>query len=540
MANPSLQIGNSNWAIKEDNLLGYSTVGTNYLPKPMTMTRESAGTRVNSSGLVETVELLGSEEITGFTNGTSYPFSTFTTSGNNITSAIISSSFAGAVSNSISIVNGKTYKVTFTYTKNSGDDLRVLISNSISGAGTSISNIEQVSASGDITLFFTATSTTTGYLQMGTGSGSDSLDISITNISVKESTKNNLARVDYDGTASSLLVEPERTNLVTYSEDFSNGWAYFDSSTDANELISPSGVLDASKFIEGNGSSIKRIINLSQSIVSGNDYTFSIFAKKGERDFITLTNSTGTADVTTTFDLTNGTVTSGIGTIESLTNGWFRCSRSFTATATVTSNYIVQAFINNGSGISYQGDGTSGLYIWGVDFQKGSYPTSYIPTDGGTVTRNQDQYSKTGISNLINSEEGVLFLEATREDNTNYISKITLNDGSKVNQLVIQYRFGYNLVANLTIASASTSISTNTLTPVSNKIAIVWAFNRLELWVNGSKIGEITTAGTFPANTLSRLMFSEGDGTDDFFGKIKQLQVFKTALTDTELITLTT
>ena len=62
MANPSLQIGNSNWAIKEDNLLGYSTAGTRFVPQPITMTRESAGTRVNSSGLVETVELLGSFE----------------------------------------------------------------------------------------------------------------------------------------------------------------------------------------------------------------------------------------------------------------------------------------------------------------------------------------------------------------------------------------------------------------------------------------------------------------------------------------------
>ena len=81
MANPSLQIGNSNWAIKEDNFLGYSTVGTNYLPKPITMTRASAGTRVNPQGLVETVELLGSElvingdfttDLSGWTNANNH------------------------------------------------------------------------------------------------------------------------------------------------------------------------------------------------------------------------------------------------------------------------------------------------------------------------------------------------------------------------------------------------------------------------------------------------------------------------------------
>ena len=64
MANPSLQIGNNNWAIKEDNLLGYSTAGTRFVPQPITMTRATAGTRVNPSGLVEDVELLGSENVT--------------------------------------------------------------------------------------------------------------------------------------------------------------------------------------------------------------------------------------------------------------------------------------------------------------------------------------------------------------------------------------------------------------------------------------------------------------------------------------------
>ena len=129
---------------------------------------------------------IGSEEVTGFTNGTTYPFTTFTTSGNNITSAIVSSAFAGAVSNAISVTSGKIYKVTFDYTKNSGDDLRVVFSSVVSGAGTQISNSELISASGSYTKYFTITSTTTGYLQMGTGNSGHSLNVSITNVSVKE------------------------------------------------------------------------------------------------------------------------------------------------------------------------------------------------------------------------------------------------------------------------------------------------------------------------------------------------------------------
>ena len=78
MEKPSLEIGNSNWAIKEGELLGYNRVGNDYLPIPITMTRASAGTRVNPEGLVEDVELLGSELVTNGDFATS-DLSSFTT-----------------------------------------------------------------------------------------------------------------------------------------------------------------------------------------------------------------------------------------------------------------------------------------------------------------------------------------------------------------------------------------------------------------------------------------------------------------------------
>ena len=374
MANPSLQIGNSNWAIKEDNLLGYSTAGTRFVPQPITMTRASAGTRVNSSGLVETVELLGSEEVTGFTNGTSYPFSTFTTSGSNITSAIISSSFAGAVSNSISIVNGKTYKVTFTYTKNSGDDLRVLISSSVSGAGTSISNIEQVSASGDITLFFTATSTTTGYLQMGTGSGSDSLDISITNISVKESTKNNLARVDYDGTASSLLVEPQRTNLIPYSEDFSQ-YTNSDTTDTANTVTSPDGTVNGTTLTASGSGSLNHIITSPTYTIASGEITSSIFAKKGTVNYIRLRLNGTTGGERAWYNLNNGTINgedvSSSAKIQDYGNGWYRCSLTSSSNIASGSGKSLQIFIQDsgGSQTAWTANGTENIYMLGAHKQ---------------------------------------------------------------------------------------------------------------------------------------------------------------------------
>ena len=216
MANPSLQIGNSNWAIKEDNLLGYSTAGTRFVPQPITMTRASAGTRVNSSGLVETVELLGSELVTcgDFSCATPTDYWTATNavisfSNNQVT--VDDTAGAGAdsrASQNFVTESGKTYKVKFN---------RISTTTSFAigiGNGSSYNNIiiqGLGTDTGEYTLEFTATgvSSTIAFITGGNG-------ISVwSNVSVKQYTANNLARVDYDGTASSLLVEPERNKFIS-------------------------------------------------------------------------------------------------------------------------------------------------------------------------------------------------------------------------------------------------------------------------------------------------------------------------------------
>jgi len=433
------------------------------------------------------------------------------------------------------VQNGNTYKITLTaYNITTG-----YISARIGSGGTE--NF-QVNSNGTQTFYATADNGTFVLFRNQSG-----FDGSIDNISVKDITFSedvDLARINYDsnGDNGHWLLEPTSTNLIPYSEDFSSGWAYFDSSTDANQLISPSGVLNASKFIEGTGSSIKRIINLTQSIVSGNNYTFSIFAKKGERDFITLTNNTGVADVTTTFDLTNGTIISGVGSIETFTNGWFRCTRSFTAAATVTSNFICQAFINAGSGISYQGDGTSGIYIWGAQLEELPYATSYIPTYGSTVTRATETLTGSGNSILINSTEGVLYAEiaALADDGGN--RRISISDGSETNRLNLFYTETTNEIkANYRVSNSTVvTIDTTDFNITNfNKIAFRWQSGNFVLFINGENKGTNSNTTMISANTLNVLRFEDPNLVNEFYGKCKALAVFDEALTDDELELLT-
>jgi hypothetical protein len=141
--------------------------------------------------------------------------------------------------------------------------------------------------------------------------------------------------------------------------------------------------------------------------VSANKYSYSVFAKKGGRNKIRLFLSnyfvSGTNAI---FDLENGTVVTdaeATATITLMADGFYKCTITSVSNAIAGSNAFCEIFLANDSdSITYTGDGTSGVYIYGAQLEAGSYPTSLTftssSTEGSTVTRNADLISKTGIS----------------------------------------------------------------------------------------------------------------------------------------------
>ena len=501
MANPSLQIGDSNWAIKEDNLLGYSKAGTRFVPQPITMTRASAGTRVNSAGLVETVELLGSELVTNGDFATDSDWSVG--SGGVITNGelVFASQNTSGTFQTISHQVGKTYKVSVEIKSVSNGSVRL----DLAGGGATTQDFDTVGVH-------------TGYVTPIQGGSffikTTAFQGSIDNISVKESTKNNLARVDYTDGTSSLLAEPQRTNLIPYSEDFSNGiWQKQTGVTptyNTTETLSPDGTYNATKFI-GNGSS--GVLRAGISITG-------VVARS-----VYLKSVTGTVNVV--LKDPNQTVTSKSLTI---TTEWQRFDLTEDNTIALQGIWIDDIPV-------------SGIYMWGAQLEEGSYATSYIPTDGSTVTRIQDQYEKTGISDLINSEEGVLYAEIAALDADSTYRYISFSDGTADNSVRIYLNSnGTQLSAQLRLGGVVQCVFNYTVSNVLefNKIAFKYKENDFALWIGGVERDTDTSGSTFSADTLNELSFDRGDGTQLFFGKVKQLQIFKTALSDSELATLTT
>jgi hypothetical protein len=198
-----------------------------------------------------------------------------------------------------------------------------------------------------------------------------------------------------------VLVEGARTNLLLRSQEFDNatGWPTLTNATvTANSIAAPDGTLTADTLTDNTVNGLHRIVPAGISMTSGTVYTLGIFAKSGtDTKFqLAIPVSVQSSGVYANFNLSNGTVSASGGTvlpsIQALANGWYRCSITITADGSATTGpFLVYRIdsINASAAPSYAGTGTS-IFIWGAQLEAASFPSSYIPTEGSTVTRAAD------------------------------------------------------------------------------------------------------------------------------------------------------
>jgi hypothetical protein len=189
---------------------------------------------------------------------------------------------------------------------------------------------------------------------------------------------------------------------------------------------------------------------------------------------------------------------------------------------------------------NYQGDGTGTLFVWGQMIEEGSYPTSYIPTSGSTVTRNADECNGAGTSAEFNDSEGVFFAEIASLGAGSVRRFAIDNNASPINIVRLEYssttnRF-FGVIYNGTSQIALSTFLTDELE--FNKVAFKYKSGDFALWVNGVEVATSSSTFTMPTG-LKTLGFDDGSGGNDFYSKTKQVMVFNEALTDAELATLT-
>ena len=173
-------------------------------------------------------------------------------------------------------------------------------------------------------------------------------------------------------------------NLLGYSEAFDNAaWTKSNSTVSANTTVTaaPNGTFTADKLAENSALSTHSI-DQAFNVTSGASYTFSCYAKAGERNFIQLLMITGFAStISAFFDLTTGAVgtTSGSPTTQAVNigNGWWRLSITAIANATATSNALIRPSSSSSTGF-YQGITGNGIYVWGAQISDSASLDTYV------------------------------------------------------------------------------------------------------------------------------------------------------------------
>ena len=338
----------------------------------------------------------------------------------------------------------------------------------------------------------------------------------INNISIKEYLGQEVVP---DSGCGSWLLEPQSTNLITYSEDFSSGsWVKTDCSVVSNFGVSPSGQNNASKFtFTTTNTSARAQYNLG-GLTTGNTYTQSYYIK-----------SLG-ADIT----LRIGTSASAVGEFTDIiaTSEWQRFE--FTGIASATTEFPRVQNITGALGVE--------ILVWGAQAEALPYATSYIPTtNGATNTRLQDIATNSGNSTLINSTEGVLYADIAALANDGTDRKITLSDSSLNNVIIFGYsRFSGNINAEVIsggVLQTSGFGATGVTQENNNKFALSWGGGTFKFYLNGILASSYTNV-TSPIG-MNVLNFSKLSGFEKMYAKTKCLAVWKEALSDEELIALT-
>jgi hypothetical protein len=354
--------------------------------------------------------------------------------------------------------------------------------------------------------------------------GTDALPYQLTE------TRLNRPRVDFSlGGCPSLLLEPQRTNLLTYSSSFDDSsWvkANFYGGTSpvitANYAISPDGTQNADRIqlTRTNDTLSYSYVYKTISVTIGQTYTWSVWLK----------SLSGTPSVALTSDGVNYT------NIVTLTNEWERYE--FTTTAAGTDLLATFLLFQNLPSTSLTAD----FLAYGFQLEQGSYATSLIPTTSASVTRNADQVYKTGISSLIGQTEGTIYLEADIQKHNESEFYVAISNGFSLGEsiylfqpsggiLQVLFRTG-GVDQSISILNANWNIGYN-------KIAIAYNSTSGEVFMNGVSQGTVALSALPTCSQLTLGARPDISGNLVGSGGYKSSALFKTRLTNDQLEALT-
>ena len=328
-------------------------------------------------------------------------------------------------------------------------------------------------------------------------------------------------RIDYkDDSKGALLLEPSRTNLITDSQTFTGTLSEVNRQSNSADIVDPFGTNTAFKFtVLTSGADANTRITNSISIT---EFSISIYVN-------------GLAGQKFELFLARDSYSQIFSTKEVLSGGWQRIELNGTFSTSSTTVVIGLEF-----GFTSD-DSVAGqeYYLTGLQLEQGSFPTSYIPTSGSTVTRNAETCNGAGDAATFNDSEGVLMTEISALADGGLSRRISISHPSydTSNRVTLELDESANTIKAF-MSSGNSTVGGLTVNGINqtqnNKIAIIYKANTFEIYINGFLLDTDYVVASLPIG-LSRLQFEGANGSNPFYGNTKQIQYYNSALTDSEL-----
>lgn len=345
-----------------------------------------------------------------------------------------------------------------------------------------------------------------------------------------------------------LLLEGQKSNRETVSS-FASEWIGAGSTLSMVSSEYVPGFSQSAKLTENTSTSAHLVYRGSYlSYSAGSTYTISVFLKAGTEYVAQLVAAGGGTTAYANFNLSNGTIGAYSATsvnMQKISNGWYRCSLTYTAGSSSTSQpgniYFTNNDVNAARLSSYTGSGKY-LYMYGFQNEIGNFATSYIPTFGASVTRYADFLYTTSIP-WFNATSGSFVVTGIAGGYSATVNSryATFSDGTSNNAiatLAVTNTESQALIVN----GGSSYTSAGGLTPSVNfKSGVVYASGANLSAYNGT----LHTNGTFGAapvpTGINRLDIGNRHAGDmPFFGWVQHFTYWNHTLTNSQLQTVTT
>lgn len=315
----------------------------------------------------------------------------------------------------------------------------------------------------------------------------------------------NKTMVDSDG-----LLKWAPHNLVTYSEQFDNlDWGRFRSSVSANVITAPDGNLTADKIIPTTASGSHGVLQDAGVLPC----TVTVSLQAGGYDFVAIGFNNDTPAVTTdsVFDIANGTLVSSGSDVAShlITDkggGWYEITASSSASATFSALRV--SVMSSSTDVTFVGDGTSGIYLWGAHLYRSDL--------GGMVNnpdRNDSYVPTTTTARYLPRRnhhvwDGSAWVNRGLRYETEQRTNLLLNSGTLATQDVTvtnePHTIHFTGTGEITLSGAATGTLTGTAAGEGNRVSLTFTptAGTLTVTVSGTVTNGQLEVGQTPSSCI--------------------------------------